>query len=253
MTTNKITTHVNDAAARFIEHLRTKPQFMGLASSIVEQVQLFEDAACDVLEQRWLVNAEGVQLDLLGDLVGEARQGRTDEQYRLAIAARQRLNASAGEPESIIAFIDAFTESTKISFFDLHNGACFIEFDGAATVSTVQSIADDLQKLKPAGVLIFAVQTCEPAFIAASVNDLDSDGIEADGFSSVNDLASGGCLATVSLNNQSLSQIIINDTFVDDFTSWALPPTPDTFSDDFSSWASVPAPDAFSDDFTSWP
>ena len=48
---------------------------------------------------RALSTATGKQLDGIGEIVGELRAGKADEEYRIALYFRIFLNVSSGEPE----------------------------------------------------------------------------------------------------------------------------------------------------------
>ena len=64
--------------------------------------------------------AEGQQLDNLGEIVGETRQGRSDEDYLIAIRAKIKLNISSGTIEDVLAVAalveDGFTYVTEELF-----------------------------------------------------------------------------------------------------------------------------------------
>ncbi len=68
------------------------PVHTAISDAIALEYQRFENVAYDVLTDRMLANAEGVNLDVLGALVRVSRLGRTDDDYRkiiqVAIAAR---------------------------------------------------------------------------------------------------------------------------------------------------------------------
>jgi len=53
-------------------------------------------------------DAAGAQLDLIGRIVGQAREGLGDVAYRCALRARVLANRSNGTPEELYAVVDAF-------------------------------------------------------------------------------------------------------------------------------------------------
>jgi hypothetical protein len=97
-----VTEHLDQAKAHLLEQFKASTNLRALLDTYVSQIQDIEDALYGLLLGRWLDNAEGVQLDGLGDIVGEARQGRTDTDYRLAIRVRIKINLCEGAPEQII-------------------------------------------------------------------------------------------------------------------------------------------------------
>ena len=72
------------------------------------------------LQQRVVGVAVGAQLDVLGRIVGEARLGDPDANYRLRIKAGILLNVSSGTPEELLAIFRLLTSdlpSPSISDF----------------------------------------------------------------------------------------------------------------------------------------
>lgn len=70
------------------------------------EIQEFETAAFEVLTQRWLDTAVGVQLDGLGQIIGRERAGSDDDTYRLLLRAQILLNLSSGTVPQILAIIE---------------------------------------------------------------------------------------------------------------------------------------------------
>jgi len=112
MSLTEKTTHVSEAQSHLIEQFKSKTRILAVVESFVEQVQEIEAVLFDLMEERWIDAAVGVQLDGLGDIVGEPRNGRGDDDYRLAIKARVQINLSSGEPERIIHILNLLTGST---------------------------------------------------------------------------------------------------------------------------------------------
>ena len=71
-------------------------------AALLSAVKTLEDAALETLLGRFLDNAVGAQLDGLGDLVGEDRLGRGDDDYRNAIRVRIFQNAASGTPADCV-------------------------------------------------------------------------------------------------------------------------------------------------------
>lgn len=91
---------VNEAISRLIQQYK-KPLLMALVGACATPAQDVEDAFFGILVQRWINSAAGAQLDVLGEIVGQARQGLPDDQYQLFIMARILVNKSSGGPEEI--------------------------------------------------------------------------------------------------------------------------------------------------------
>lgn len=87
---------VIQGVARLIEQYVGKPRLEELLRIYLEQVQEAEDAAWQLATERFVSVAVGVQLDGLGEIVGQPRLGLSDDDYRAAIRARIRANNSEG-------------------------------------------------------------------------------------------------------------------------------------------------------------
>jgi hypothetical protein len=94
------------ATARLIEHF-TKPNLVALLASYLEQVQDLENAAFEVLLERIIDNAVGVQLDVLGTIVGQPRTDPDDERYRSLIRGKIAANKSRATPPDVLAIARA--------------------------------------------------------------------------------------------------------------------------------------------------
>ena len=110
MTLEKKTNHVEEALTRPIDFFKNKPIFRAFLSVFIEQIQDLEDSSFQMLLNRWLDSAEGVQLDGIGDIVGEARLGRNDADYLLAIKVRIQFNFSNATPEDIYTALVNFND-----------------------------------------------------------------------------------------------------------------------------------------------
>lgn len=108
-------THVLDhaarALARFIEKLKGKPKIAAVSNAFNKQNQEIEDANWQLYSERSIDTAVGNQLDILGVIVGERRDGSIDADYRLRIRARIRANLSNGTVEDIFKVFRALLGS----------------------------------------------------------------------------------------------------------------------------------------------
>jgi hypothetical protein len=116
------------AQGRLIERWKTKENLVALQASYAAEVQELEAELWTIRVARMLETAERAQLDVIGKLVGEPRNGRTDSLYRLWIRVRIAINGSNGEPEDIIGNLDLAT-STDFHFRELGYAAFRIDFD----------------------------------------------------------------------------------------------------------------------------
>lgn len=73
-----------------------------LVAALVASVQELEAVVFDLLTETHLDTAIGVQLDVIGRIVGRTRQGEADEAYRERLRAQIAINLSSGTKEQVI-------------------------------------------------------------------------------------------------------------------------------------------------------
>ena len=109
MTISEVTTHVAEAQDNVVEQFRGKTTLAALIESWVQQIQDLETAAFEVLEDTLLSTAVGVQLDGIGEVLNEERQGKSDADYRVALAAIINVRNSEATCEDLIELVDGAT------------------------------------------------------------------------------------------------------------------------------------------------
>lgn len=112
-----ISTHITLAVGRIHSRLQSFQSIKALLAIFVKQVQALEFALWQLLSSIRSVNqAEGVQLDLLADLVGApSRSGRSDASYRLRIHAQTLINRSLGTSVDVYAISKALVSTWNVS------------------------------------------------------------------------------------------------------------------------------------------
>lgn len=99
MSVATILTHIADALDKQPEHSKGKVNNTLVLTAFSTQIQELETAWFDLYVKRRLGDAEGVQLDILGRIVGQPRDGRSDADYERFINARVAANNSEGRIE----------------------------------------------------------------------------------------------------------------------------------------------------------
>lgn len=112
--------HVAEAIALLTEQFKGKTVIEGLLSAAVGRVQRFE-AEIWIAIWAWTIDyAHDSQLDDLGVVVGEGREGREDEDFRTAIRLRIRINRSMGRASDMVEIADMINPlSTYVEYFPL--------------------------------------------------------------------------------------------------------------------------------------
>lgn len=147
---NENLNHVSEALGNLVEQFKDKENLADFITPFVQQVQDAEAAAFELINERTIEAAVGVQLDGIGSIVGVARGGLNDDDYRLRIQAQIKINLSSGTMEELITILDLLIANS----FEIR------DFYPAGLVVTVadelaedpELIARTVKRARPAGV-----------------------------------------------------------------------------------------------------
>ncbi len=149
--------HASDIEGLLVSQYKDSANFNRFLSSIAAIKQEIEHVTLDLRDKRILANAEGIQLDGLGELVGLDRDGRTDDEYRTEIGTQIQINLSGGQAEILINVTASITGSTLVQLTDSYPAKINIAFNGTAPANLLTI----LSKLKAAGVELTLTQISE--------------------------------------------------------------------------------------------
>lgn len=115
-----------------------------LIKIFIEEIQELNNPINTLLNNRSIFTSIGIQLDKIGELLGEPRFGRDDDSYRNALLFRIFLNTAPATPETILRAAKFITNSTQTFYWDNYpasyqifvNGLKIFEF-GSATINDV--------------------------------------------------------------------------------------------------------------------
>ena len=144
-----LTTHEEEALGRLASQFRNSPLLQGLIGLVGARAQGVEGAVFDLLGLRALTVATGQQLDELGEILGEKRAGRGDDDYRVGLLLRVRINTSGGEAEVIIAAAKQLTKGSLVRFADEYPATYRLWANGPTADRRLRAFIDSLT---PAGV-----------------------------------------------------------------------------------------------------
>lgn len=145
-----ITTHAADARARLLQQFKDKPRIQALLDAINVEVQRYEDEVMDLSDVLDIDAMGGVNLDHIGDIVGQPREGRSDADYRTAIREKIARNVSSGTPDQVIQAFRGITGATSIDYDEDYPAGYVIYGDGSQPASLV----DSMKAASPAGVYV---------------------------------------------------------------------------------------------------
>lgn len=93
--------HAADAVVDSLDQYSEKPRFHAMLAAFMAQIQSLEDVSQDELTMRSVYTAEGVQLDVLGDIVDLERGELSDDAYRIFILGKIYANRADGQIDQI--------------------------------------------------------------------------------------------------------------------------------------------------------
>lgn len=121
---------VKQGASRLLEQFKGKPNIEGTLAAYTSQANDLENNYFNLINNRGLDTAYGYQLDIIGAIVGESRQGRDDDAFRLAIRFKINVNNSNGTPEELTASLKEVTLSSDVDIFEHYPVSYMMKFDG---------------------------------------------------------------------------------------------------------------------------
>lgn len=186
-----IDTHEEDAKNRLIEQYKKKPRIEGLVSALgAKQYQDIEDGICGLFDRLNIDLSEGVQLDGIGQIVGQKRMGASDDVYRLFLKTKVSANNSKSSIEDVISAWTILTGSENIEVKEIFPATVQISSDFNIPSPFDALIKDLLQDILGAGVRLEGILVFDPenAFAFAETPDNPNTG----GFGDLNDPNVGG-------------------------------------------------------------
>lgn len=148
-----VSDHKQSAEDRFLQQFKDSTNLKFLLCAWTLQVQDAEDGIDPLVLVRDINTATGDPLDSLGEAVGESRDGRNDDQYRLIIRARILINKSNGTPNELIAIVRQLVgDPTIIVELDEYNPATVFIRPRGVIIPDAATFAALLRQAKPAGV-----------------------------------------------------------------------------------------------------
>lgn len=161
-----ITDHVERARELMTNDLKDKPNMGAFNKAFVSEVQELEDVFYELVIQRRVETAQGAMLDQLGAVVGEARDGLSDNDYRRFVQARVETNIGEGEIPRLISVLKTITGASTVRFQALPPANYSVSYVVPSPLATslTQRIVAQVLELTPAGVGFEVVEAPEGFF-----------------------------------------------------------------------------------------
>jgi hypothetical protein len=156
MAITQITNHVARARARLKEQFKDKVKYNTFLDTFSNPSQSLEDALWQLLTERAIDTAIGSQLDNIGAIVGEARGGASDADYRPRLRARIAANRSNGTVRDLNKVTRLILNDGTISFQVLQQptAAVVMDVDDVLTDTLSDTLISFLRDTKSGGVRI---------------------------------------------------------------------------------------------------
>lgn len=148
---------ITDSTARLTSVFKGKVRIEGLLRAFLTGHQNVENALQVMLEDRALLTAYGAQLDIIGEIVGQPREGRGDEEYLTYIIAKIGQNISKGTATEVITIFNLLTGSANPLLIELGNATIEIYSDVDISGLDSDSIYTFMGLVVSAGVKIGAI------------------------------------------------------------------------------------------------
>lgn len=150
---NPIVNYVGDALKRLLTQYFDSPNFQGLLTAMIKPMQDIESTLTDMNTLRYLPNAQGAQLDIIGEIVGIKRPpGASDALYLQYIYGKIKENFSQGQPEQVIQVFQLFTGAGLVIYKEGVAGFVLSSAWVPPDQATLDNIITILQNTAPAGV-----------------------------------------------------------------------------------------------------
>lgn len=151
--------HVERGLERVTSYFKDKEDYLKLLQIFLEELQDVSDQLMNLSYVKDLSTVTGIWLDYLGKIIGESRDGRSDEAYRKALQLRVAINTSDGTAPVMYEIIKTFTESDRVRIAEGILSFGQVIFDG--TVNADLSLWALVQEIQPVTVKTIIVQDTE--------------------------------------------------------------------------------------------
>lgn len=160
----KITTHAEDARKRLMFQYWDKENLKTMLDAYFgNQIQDLEDAMWTLFGRLDIGTASGVQLDGIGAIVGEPRQGKSDAEYLVYITARIGINTSEGDIETVLDIWEIITQCCSVQLIEIFPAAIALYMTNPLSSDAFAVIVLDLlQGVVGAGIKVEYIEVYDP-------------------------------------------------------------------------------------------
>lgn len=183
--------HIEKAITRLASQYKGKTNIDLLMSACFAEANRIEDTLQQVLEQQSIAGAVGDQLDVIGRIVKQEREGASDADYRIRIRARVLVNRSSGTVNELITIFELLiTDSTlagaTVRVEDLPPASIRVTVGGIVlTDEQVTRLSNILKLARAAGIGARFVHLIVPPADTFTLDGVNGQGLDEGAFASV--------------------------------------------------------------------
>lgn len=173
-----------DTSNLLVQQFKTKQNFINFIQALSSECQLLENVFKELYTECSIDYAIGTQLDGIGQIVGLARNGESDDDYRIDLKLQILINASKGQPEILITALKIFTRSTVIILYEFFPAKCGGYFNNFTNYPA--NLNNKMQQICAGGVkwlfsiigneFPFACDAAPPSGLGGGLAGIDADG-----------------------------------------------------------------------------
>jgi hypothetical protein len=168
---DKILDHGTRAEANLLQQYKEAENLKNLLSVWTGRTQQLEDELHGMFTSRALFDAFGVQLDLIGQIVGIAREGYDDETYRKFLLFKIGTNKSDGTAETVIELFRLVGGSDRVQLTNEGDGSFSLIFSTLNRPEWQAFLEEHMAEVAAAGVDISAFIEYAPEIAFAFAGD----------------------------------------------------------------------------------
>lgn len=188
--------HCAEGLSHLLHQFKGKPRLEAMVCVFLDQIQELENAFWALYTERTLEEAEGVQLDGLGAIVGEAREDRTDAVYRRFIQVRILVNRSNGKLEELYQIIQAALDTPTVQIQEHYPASEIVHVSSLLGDLSAEDLFRILAAAKAGAVRLFLGYVFSDT-AATFTWGLDAGPDNATGWGSTTDASWGGDWASI--------------------------------------------------------
>lgn len=155
--------HATLAVNRLAQQFKDKPKIVALVRALCVPIQDIENALWQLKTQRGF-NGIGIQLDLIGKIVGQPRNGLSDHDYLIYLRAKIAANNSIGTVENLLTVASLIVNdpTNQIQVTPYTVATLVVAIANQISPAVLTALNAFLHQAVAAGVRLMTVATVEP-------------------------------------------------------------------------------------------